>query len=168
MLAELITSKTRLRLLVKFFTNVTTEGYLRGLAVEMNESTNAIRKELNNLSEPGILMRNGNDPKITYRANNHHPLFQLLQQLIRKHTGIDAVVESILERMGDVDRIWIKGKYAQGIESNEIEVVVEGPNVNQAYLEQLAPKIEHEIKKTIRFTTTTAYQGKGFVVFEKI
>lgn len=168
MLAELITSKTRLRLLVKFFTNVTTEGYLRGLAVEMNESTNAIRKELNNLSEAGILLRNGNEHKITYRANSHHPLYKLLQQLIRKHTGIDAVVESILERMGDVDRIWIKGKYAQGIESNEIEVVVEGPNVNQDYLEQLAPKIEHEIKKTIRFTTTTAYQGDGFVVFEKV
>jgi hypothetical protein len=45
--------------------------------------------------------------------------------------------------------------------------VVEGPNINQDYLDQLVPKIEAEIKKKIKFTTTTAYQGYGFVVFEK-
>ena len=55
MLETLITSKTRLRILIKFFINVTNNGYLRGLAEEMNESTNSIRKELNNLSEAGYL-----------------------------------------------------------------------------------------------------------------
>ena len=55
MLNSLITSKTRLRLLVKFFINATNAGYLRGLATEMQENTNAIRKELNNLSEAGYI-----------------------------------------------------------------------------------------------------------------
>jgi predicted ArsR family transcriptional regulator len=57
MLDNLITSKTRLRLLVKFFLNAATEGYLRGLADELDENTNAIRKELNNLSEAGFIIR---------------------------------------------------------------------------------------------------------------
>ncbi|MSP85673.1 MAG: ArsR family transcriptional regulator, partial [Flavobacteriaceae bacterium] len=48
MLKTLITSKTRLRILVKFFINSANHGHLRGLADEMQESTNAIRKELNN------------------------------------------------------------------------------------------------------------------------
>ena len=47
MLGELITSKTRLRLLLKFFISEANRGYLNGLASEMGESTNAIRKELN-------------------------------------------------------------------------------------------------------------------------
>ena len=46
MLGELITSKTGLRLLIKFFFQAN-RGYLNGLANEMGESTNAIRKELN-------------------------------------------------------------------------------------------------------------------------
>jgi hypothetical protein len=46
-------------------------------------------------------------------------------------------------------------------------VVVEGPNINHDYLEQLVPKIEAEIQKKIIFTTTSAHQGEGFVVFEK-
>ena len=47
MLGELITSKTRLRLLIKFFISQANKGYLNGLANEIVESTNSIRKELN-------------------------------------------------------------------------------------------------------------------------
>ena len=82
MLHSLITSKTRIRLLVKFFLSVTNSGYLRGLAQEMNENTNAIRKELNNLSEAGYILREEQDGKIIYRANEQHSLFapRLLKQ----------------------------------------------------------------------------------------
>ena len=50
MLESLITSKTRLRLLIKFFVNIANKGYLNSLASEFGESTNSVRKELNNLS----------------------------------------------------------------------------------------------------------------------
>ena len=57
MLSTLITSKTRLRLLIKFFVSAANNGYLNGLASEFNESTNSIRKELNNLSDAGYLLK---------------------------------------------------------------------------------------------------------------
>ena len=46
MLESLITSKTRLRLLIKFFLNIANKGYLNSLANEFGESTNSVRKEL--------------------------------------------------------------------------------------------------------------------------
>ena len=49
MLDSLITSKTRIKLLLKFFLNTSTHAYLRGLADEFGESTNALRLELNHL-----------------------------------------------------------------------------------------------------------------------
>ena len=55
MLESLITSKTRLRLLIKFFLNIANKGYLNSLANEFGESTNSVRKELNNLSSAGYL-----------------------------------------------------------------------------------------------------------------
>ena len=55
MLEEIITSKTRLRLLIKFFISQANTGYLNGLASEMGESTNSIRKELNHLHGAGYL-----------------------------------------------------------------------------------------------------------------
>ena len=57
MLGSLITSKTRLRMLIKFFVSAANNGYLNGLANEFNESTNSIRKELNNLSSAGYLLK---------------------------------------------------------------------------------------------------------------
>ena len=166
MLDSLITSKTRIRLLVKFFMNAANVGYLRGLATEMNENTNAIRKELNNLSEAGYLVREEVDSKVMYRADTSHPLFATLQQLIRKHLGIDQIIERILERMGAVSRIFIIGNYAQGIDSGSIEVVIEGPALNENYIQQLVPKIKNEINKEIKVQITTHHSGVGLLIFE--
>ena len=55
MLNTLITSKTRINLLLKFFLNPGTKAYLRGLASEFDESTNAVRVELNRLTQAKIL-----------------------------------------------------------------------------------------------------------------
>ena len=68
MLDKLITSKTRLRLLIKFFLNIANEGYLNGLANEFEESTNSVRKELNNLSSAGYLEKYNENNNI-YKAN---------------------------------------------------------------------------------------------------
>ena len=66
MLGELITSKTRLRLMIKFFISQANRGYLNGLATEMGESTNAIRKELNHLQNAGYLKKIKVNNKVEY------------------------------------------------------------------------------------------------------
>ena len=166
MLDTLITSKTRIRLLVKFFINAANAGYLRGLALEMDENTNAIRKELNNLSKAGYIIRNNTDNKVLYRANTAHPLFGTLQQLIRKHIGLDKIIYQVLKRMGNVSRIFVIGNYAQGIDSGTIEIIIEGPKLNNEYLLQLIPKIENSINKKVIIQTTTNFTGKGLLIFE--
>lgn len=167
MLANLITSKTRLRLLVKFFINAANEGYLRGLATEMNENTNAIRKELNNLSDAGYILREEQESKIVYRANKKHPLFSLLQQIVRKHVGLDDIIEAVVSKIGEVQRVYLIGDYTKGIDSGQIEVVIEGDVVDEKYLAQLKPKIETEIQKTITFHITKYYEGNGVLVFQQ-
>ena len=85
MLDSLITSKTRLRLLIKFFLNITNKGYLNGLANEFGESTNSVRKELNNLSSAGYLEKYNENNKIVYKANASHPLFKIIQKVVKKN-----------------------------------------------------------------------------------
>ena len=77
MLDSLITSKTRLRMLIKFFINTANKGYLNGLANEFNESTNSIRKELNNLSAAGYLLKVKSNNKVIYNANTKTPSYLL-------------------------------------------------------------------------------------------
>ena len=87
MLGELITSKTRLRLLIKFFISQANRGYLNGLASEMGESSNSIRKELNHLHDAGYLDKVKNDNKIEYQANTKHPLYDILRKVVPKTFG---------------------------------------------------------------------------------
>jgi hypothetical protein len=167
MLNNLITSKTRVRLLVKFFINVANEGYLRGLATEMQESTNAIRKELNNLTEAGYLIRTEADQKITYKANQKNPFFTLLQQIVHKYVGLDAIVASVLERIGGVKKVFLVGDYWRGMDSGTIEVVLEGVAINKEYVWQLAKKLEKELNKTVIIHITATNDTVGLLVFEQ-
>ena len=166
MLSTLITSKTRVRLLVKFFINVANNGHLRGLAEEFNESTNAIRKELNSLSEAGYLTKVTHQNKINYQANSQHPLFSTLQNLVFHYIGLPKIIEMILERMGNVEQIYITGDYAKGIDSGTIEVVLVGRLLNEGYIEQLAGKIGKEIQRNVLFFMTTHYEQEGLLIYD--
>lgn len=166
MLETLITSKTRLRILVKFFINVANNGYLRGLAEELNESTNAIRKELNNLQEAGYLEKTSLQNKVIYQANTKHPLFSVLQQIVRQHIGLDALVELVLQRMGRVQKVVVIGDYAKGIDSGVIQVILVGHQLDSKYIEQLGDKVEKEIKRKVQFHLAESYIGEGLVIYE--
>ena len=151
MLDSLITSKTRIKLLVKFFITSANSGHLRGLANEFNESTNAIRKELNHLSEAGYLEKKEVSNKIAYRANTRHPMFSLLQQVVHKYLGLDLIVTQVLDRMGTVEKIELLGDYAKGIDSGTVEINISGKDINTEYTESIIPKIEDAIKRQVLF-----------------
>ena len=160
MLDELITSKTRLRLLIKFFISQANRGYLNGLASEMGESTNSIRKELNHLQKAGYLEKIKVDNKIEYKANIKHPLFGVLQKVVYKHLGLEDVVESVLERMGEVNKIILVGDYAKGIDCGIIEVFLIGRNLNLEYISNLEDKIENLIGRKVNFYLASKFLAK--------
>lgn len=167
MLESLITSKTRLRLLVKFFVNSETQSHLRGLADEFNESTNAIRKELNNLTHAGILVKKSLKNKIAYKANTQHPFFSNIQEIIRKYLGLDRLLEQILDKMGEVNQVILVGDIARGTDSGKIDVVVTGDNLNKGYILGLSKKIEQMIDRKVVLTLLKERaDSDGLVLFE--
>tara|TARA_B100000989_G_C19359134_1_gene392486 strand:+ start:88 stop:597 length:510 start_codon:yes stop_codon:yes gene_type:complete len=151
MLNKLITSKTRLRLLIKFFVNQANRGYLNGLATEFNESTNSIRKELNHLSEAGYLEKYKDNNKVAYKANIKHPMFEILQKVVFKHLGLEEIVEHVLAQMGQVGEIHLIGDYAKGLDTGSIEVLLIGEQLNTKYISQLEEKIENLIERKVQF-----------------
>tara|TARA_B100000965_G_scaffold70431_1_gene55602 strand:+ start:161 stop:673 length:513 start_codon:yes stop_codon:yes gene_type:complete len=151
MLNEIITSKTRLRLLIKFFISQANRGYLNGLANEMGESTNSIRKELNHLHDAGYLKKLKQDNKVEYQVNIKHPLYETLRKVVLKHLGLEDLVEVVLDRMGNVEFIALVGDYAKGIDSGNIEVFLVGKNLNFNYISQLENKIESLIGRKVNF-----------------
>lgn len=167
MLETIITSKTRLNLLIKFFVNIANKGYLNSLANEFGESTNSVRKELNNLTSAGYLVKKINNNKVIYSANKNHPLFNVLQSIVRKHLGIEDIVNNILNKIGKIKKIILLGDYAKGIDSGTIEVLIVGKNISEDYLNNIQPKIEKEINRKINFMiSSTGTTQPGLILFE--
>lgn len=154
MLNSLITSKTRVKLLLKFFLNPETRAYLRGLSEEFGESTNAVRIELNRLSEAGLLDSKSEGRKKIYSANIKNPLFSEVHNMVRKFLGIDKV-QDIVNNLGDIDLAFITGDYAKGKDSGLIDLVIVG-SLNKEYLDILISQTEENIKRKIRVLVLSA------------
>ena len=155
-------------MLIKFFISAANDGYLNGLASEFNESTNSIRKELNNLSGAGYLLKSKKNNKVIYNANTSHPLFGVLQKIVRQHLGLEEIVETVIERIGDVDEIALTGEYAKGIDSGNIEIIITGSQVNKDYLENIKPKIKKKIGRDVNFLLNHKLDSNTIVLYTKM
>jgi len=150
LLESLITSQTRIKLLLKFFLNAETTAYLRGLEAEFQESSNAIRVELNRFEEAGLLTSSKELNRKVYTANKKHPLFRNIHEILLKHMGIDRVINDVILKLGKLERAWLVGDMAAGKNSELIEIVLVGDEMDASYLAQLVEKAESLISKKIK------------------
>jgi hypothetical protein len=160
MINSLITSQTKIKLLLRFFLNPASRGYLRQLAKDFNESTNSIRVELNKLSEAKMLISKKDGRNIVYQANDKHPLFQDIRNIVLKSTGIDKVIQNIINKIGDLELAFIRGDYAVGNDSGLIDLVLVGNDINRAEVERVRTKTEKLIDRKIAYMLITAEEYK--------
>lgn len=150
MLDSLITSKTRIKLLIRLFLNPDTKGYLRGLAEEFKESTNAVRIELNRLEDAGMLNSRSSGNKKVYSANTKHPLFPEVQNILRKVTGIDDIINRVAQGLGGIEAVFLTGDLAEGMDSKLIDLIIVGDSIDQEYLSMIVVKAEKFANRKIR------------------
>lgn len=163
MLDALITSKTRIKLLLKFFLNSSSETYLRNLEDEFGESTNAIRIELNKLEHAGLLSSRTEGNKKLFRANIQHPLFPNIHNLLLKHLGFDQIIDKIVSNLGDIKQVFLVGKFAKGIDTEIIDLIFMGEGVNKNYLVEIIEKAEKLISRKIRYLLLTPIEMKKYL-----
>lgn len=159
MLDTLITSKTRIKLLLKFFLNSKTSSYLRNLEGEFGESTNSIRLELNKFEEAGLLSTSTSGNKKLFKANVKHPMFRDIQNILMKYTGLDKIVEQVIEKLGNVESVYLVGELAKGLDSPIIDLILIG-DINKSYLLNLTEKTEKLIHKKVRFVIFSTEEFK--------
>ena len=157
--AGLIASKTRIKLLTRFFFNPKTRSYLRELAKEFNVSTNSVREELNQLTKTGLLESQKDGRNVFYRANKKHPLFPELKSMVSKVMGLDQVIDGIVNRLGELERAYLLDDYAEGKDTGIIDLLLVG-DIDQYHLNDLTRKTERYIKRKIRSLVLSADEYK--------
>ncbi len=157
MLTELFTSRTRINLLLKLFLNPEVSSYLRELAREFNLTPNALKEELDNLSATGYLEKEQRGNSIYYKANTRHPIFPEIHSIVKKHFGIDKILDRILNDLGKVDAVYALDDYATGRDSGLIDLLIVGV-VDMDRIQGMKHSAEMEIKRKIRLMVMTAQE----------
>ena len=149
LLGPLITSKTRLKLLLRFFLNQNLSGYLQGLSKELDENTNSIRVELNRLEEAGLLSSELQGRRKLYQVNLAHPLTSDLTSIVRKVSGIDALVDKVVDNLPGLSQVWVCGALARGIQGDSIDCVLIGTDLNSKYIAGLSARVKELTGKKV-------------------
>jgi predicted transcriptional regulator len=162
LLSSLISSKTRVKILMRLFFNPGTRAYLRELAKEFSVSTNAVREELNQLTKTSLLKSERKGRNVYYQANTDHALFPELKSMVSKVMGIDRVIDGIVSRLGDLERAYLIDDYAEGKDTGIIDILLVG-EIDQYHLNDLSRKTERYIKRKIRTLVLSGDEYKNFL-----
>jgi DNA-binding HxlR family transcriptional regulator len=160
-LDKIFTGKIRVQLLTKLLLNPASTVYLRGLERDLGVSSNTVRLELNKLSDMQLIQEQAEveNPKTKhYSVNTKHPMFKSLRGVIMQYVGLDQIIENVLDKLGNVDEVYLTGELALGKNNPFVDLVIVG-DVDKAYLYQLIEKAETLIDKKIR---AAIYQPEEF------
>jgi DNA-binding MarR family transcriptional regulator len=157
----LITSKTRIKIIMRLFMNPTRHAYLRELADDFNASPSHIKEELEQLKAANLLQSKKNGRQILFSANQQHPIFSELQSMVQKALGMDKILESMIRRLGDLEKAILIDDYAEGKDTGIIDLVLVG-DINKENLLDLTAKTEKYIDRKIR---TLALSNEEFEKF---
>lgn len=160
-LSGIISSRTRIKLLVRLFINPQSRSYLRELSKEFSLSTNAVREELNQLTKANLLKSEREGRQVFYSANQGHPLFPELRSMVLKALGVDQVIDSIVSRLDYLEKAYLLDDYAEGKDTGIIDLLLIG-NVEQYHLNDLSRKTEQYIDRKIRTLILSQLEFESF------
>lgn len=148
--------------MVRLFLNPHSSSYLRELSKEFNLSTNSVREELNQLTTANLLKSKKDGRQVLYSANQDHPLFPELRTMVSKVLGVDQVIESIIKRLGDLEKAYLLDDYAEGKDTGIIDLLLVG-NIDQYHLNDLSRKTERYIERKIRTLVLSQIEFDSFL-----
>jgi len=107
-----------------------------------------------------------------YSVNNTHPLTSDLTSIVRKVSGIDALVERVTANLPSLEQVWVCGDLARGLPSAYIETTLVGVDLDLSYIKLLIDKAQSFTGKTItvKVEDETELSGvkDGLLVWQKL
>jgi len=129
MLATLLGSKLRVKVLGWLFTHPDERYFVRQLTGLLREDSTNVSRELTRLEKTGVLVSTTEGKQKYYQANRKSPIYDELHGLIVKTVGVVDVLRSALApSIGRVKVAFVFGSIASGNEdkASDIDVMVVG------------------------------------------
>lgn len=164
---QLFGSRTRARLLTLFLENADRAFYVRELTRRIDAQLNAVRRELKNLVDIGVVFEvegkiipteakddepeTKGEKKKFYRANLDFPLFEDLRAVMRKAAVLmNKEIVRVLREKGDIDCILLTGRFVD-VPNVPTDLLIVG-TIDPADLAVAIREFERDIAREVNFT----------------
>ena len=135
--------------------------HLRGIArvVKMNSKT--VMRELHSLRDAGILISRKIGRQVVYRLNPDCPIYNELLSILRKTSGLVAVLQSALEPLADrIDQAYVYGSLARGDErlDSDVDIMI----VGSVTLKEISSPLREAGRTLHRIINPTLYSSEEY------
>lgn len=128
MFSDLITSKTRVKLLNVFLSNPGQMLHVRECVRRTKEEINAVRRELIHLEKKGVFQKEPRANRIYYSLSKDYPFYFDLLKIGAKTIGLGEEILKNRVKLGKVKYAMFSGKFVRRIKESaeEVDLIVVG------------------------------------------
>jgi DNA-binding transcriptional ArsR family regulator len=153
MLKKLFISKVRVSILKTYLLDLNASFHIRQLVRELEEEINAVRRELMNLEDAGILRSKKDGNKLVYTINPKCPVLQELRALFFKQSPIGEKITELGEKINGIQVVLLTESYIKERYENKTDVdLLFIGNMRVRDLSTAVSEIEKELERDIRFS----------------
>lgn len=156
MLQHIIPSKARRKILEFFFHHPSENFYLRKVVREIDQEVNAVKRELDILTEEKLLLRERRLNKVYFSLNKNYQLYDEFLRIFAKTNKLATSIHNNLSKIGKIKFIAVSTKYPKNlvIKDDEIYLILVGIVV-VVEIESVIKEVEKEFGRPINYSTMT-------------
>ena len=154
MLADLIISRVRVKILQLFYLTPGSLFHVREIVRRIDEEINAVRRELAHLEKAGLLQKERRANRLYYSLRKDYSLYFDLLGLIVKTSGMGGDIIKNRSKLGKIKYAMISGRFARNLPriGNEVDLLFVGklvlPEISQIVRSEEMRR-EREINYTV-------------------
>lgn len=118
MFEDLITSKTRIKILHLFLGHLGEMFHVREIVRRVDEEINAVRRELILLEKKGILNREARANRVYYSLDTTYPFYHDLVKIYAKESGLGRDIVKNRAKLGRIKYAMLSGDFAKNSDNN--------------------------------------------------
>ena len=121
--------KTRQAVLALLYGRVDSSFYTKQILDAVKIGRGTVQRELKNLTDTGIIIREVQGRQVYYRANDRCPIFDELKSIVRKTFGVaDVIRQSLASNRREIQVAFIFGSVARSADDrrSDIDLMVVG------------------------------------------
>jgi uncharacterized protein len=150
-LSDGLFGKTRQVVLALLFGRTDSSFYTKQILDAVKIGRGTVQRELKNLTDAGIIIREVQGHQVYYRANERCPIYNELENIVRKTFGVaDVIKQSLSAQAKNIRLAFIFGSVASGSDDrkSDIDIMVVG-NISFGEIVDLLSSAEEQLSREI-------------------